>query len=162
MFKRRFTEEEVRMLVSRLKEEYEGIVRNQRELTEQVKEENRQLSARLSVLEGQRQDVSSALVHAVAEGERIKQESTEIAENERRELHLLADKCRILCDRLATKYPDEEDCSDFQAFTRSLRMYLGEEEQEEPLFNMEEVLNPSEPLDLEKLCRDLGLMEEDA
>lgn len=161
MFKRRFTEEEVRMLVARLKEEYEAIVRNQREIMEQVKEENRRLSARLSVLEGQREDVSSALVHAVAEGERIKQEGAEIAENERRELHLLADKCRLLCDRLSVKYPDEEDCADFQAFTHSLRAYLGEEE-DEPVFNLEEVTNPSEPLDLEKLCRDLGLMEEEA
>jgi len=159
MFKR-FTDKEVRMLVSRLKEEYEGIVKRQRELTEEVKEENRQLRARLSVLEGQRGEVSSALVHAVAEGERIKQQSEELAESERRELHLLADKCRILCDRLAAKYPDEEDCADFQAFTKSLRVYLGEEEQEEPLFNMDEVTNPSTPLDLEKLCRDLGLMEE--
>lgn len=161
MFKR-FTDKEVRMLVSRLKEEYEGIVKQQRELTEEVKEENRRLRARLSVLEGQRGDVSSALVHAVAEGERIKKEGMELAENERRELRLLADKCRILCDRLAAKYPDEEDCADFQAFTHSLRVYLGEEAEEEPVFDMDEVTNPKSPLDLEKLCRDLGLMEEEA
>ena len=79
-----------------------------------------------------------------------------------KELRLLAEKCRLLCDRLNAKYPDEEDVSDFQAFTHSLLVYLGEEEQDEPEFDMEEVLNPKYPLDLSKLCKELGLMDEDA
>ena len=86
----------------------------------------------------------------------------EQAENDRKELRLLAEKCRLLCDRLTAKYPDEEDVSDFQAFTHSLLVYLGEEEQDEPEFDMEEVLNPKYPLDLSKLCKELGLMEEDS
>lgn len=156
-----FTEKDVRKLVARLKGEYEEVLRRQKETAEEIKEENRRLRARLSVLEGERGDVSSALVRAVAEGERIKREGAEEAENERKELVLLAEKCRILCDRLTKKYPDEEDVADFAAFTQALKEKLGEEEEAESGFNLDDVLYPKEPLDLGKLCRELGLMEEE-
>lgn len=159
----RYSEKDVKALVQRLKEEYEKALLRQRELTEEVKEENRLLRARVSVLESQRGEVSSALMRAVAEGERIKQEGAAQAESERKELLLLAEKCRLLSDRLSLKYPDEEDCADFQVFTDALRAHLGEKtEEEENGFRMEDVLDPKEPLDLEKLCRELGLMEEEA
>ena len=164
MFKR-YSEKEVKALVTRLKEEYEGVVKRQREAQEELKEENRLLRARLSVLEGQRSEVSAALMHAVAEGERIKQESVAVADSERKELLLLAEKCRLLSERLTNKYPDEEDCSDFKTFTDTLRSYLGEkvesEEDEASEFDIDDVLNPKQPLDLGELCKELGLMEED-
>lgn len=157
-----YSEKKVRALVERLREEYEEIVRAQREALESLKEENRVLLSRVSALEGERGEVSSALLHAVKEGERIKEEGLHTAENERKELLLLAEKCRLLSDRLTQKYPDEEDCSDFAAFTEALREKLGEaEEREEVAFNMDDVLFPKEPLDLGSLCRGLGLMEED-
>lgn len=164
MFKR-YKEKDVKALVARLKEEYEGVVRRQREAQEELKEENRLLRARLSVLEGQRSEVSAALMHAVAEGERIKKESSEEAEDEKRELLLLAEKCRLLSERLLLKYPDEEDVGDFKTFTDALRAHLGEEaeeeEEEDTGFRLDDVLNPKEPLDLGNLCKELGLMEED-
>ena len=157
-----YSERKVRTLVERLREEYEEIVRVQREALESMKEENRVLRARASQLEGERGEVSSALVHAVKEGERIKEEGLHTAENERKELLLLAEKCRLLSARLTEKYPDEEDCADFAAFTEALNEKLGqEEESEEVAFNMDDVLFPKEPLDLGDLCRGLGLMEED-
>ena len=39
---------------------------------------------------------------------------------------------------------------------------LQEEAGEEDSLDMEEVLAPKQPLDLAKLCKDLGLMEEEA
>lgn len=157
-----YSEKKVKALVERLRDEYEATVRVQRDALESMKEENRVLRARTSQLEGERGEVSSALVHAVKEGERIKEEGLHIAENERKELLLLAEKCRLLSARLMEKYPDEEDCADFAAFTEALREKLGdEEESEEVAFNMDDVLFPKEPLDLGKLCRGLGLMEED-
>jgi len=160
MFKR-YSEKQVRELVERLREEYGKALKVQTEAKEELREENRMLRARLSVLEGQRGEVSAALMRAVAEGERIKKESSEETESERRELVLLADKCRLLADRLLAKYPDEEDCKDFKLFTDSLRTHLGENDGEDDGFHIEDVLDPKEPLDLEKLCRDLGLMEEE-
>lgn len=162
MFKR-YSEKDVQSLVARLKEEYDGVVKKQREAFEELKEENRHLRARLSALEGQRGEVTAALVRAVAEGERIKRESSLEADGERKELMLLAEKCRLLCDRLCAKYPDEEDVGDFKTFTDALRSHLGlgeTEEEEESGFNMDDVLNPKEPLDLGNLCKELGLMEE--
>ncbi len=155
-----FTEKDVRKLIARLKEEYEAVLLSHRDYVEEIKEENRRLRARVSFLESERESVSGALVHAVAEGERIKSDKAREAENERRELVLLAEKCRLLSDRLTRKYPDEEDVSDFQAFTDALRSQLGAEE-EEPVFDMDAVLSPKEPLDLEQLCKDLDLMEDD-
>ena len=163
MFKR-YKEKDVKALVVRLKEEYEGIVKRQREIQEELKEENRQLRARLSVLEGERSAVSAALLRAEKEGERIKQESAATADSEKKELALLAEKCRLLSEQLVKKYPDEEDVADFKTFTDALRHHLGEaepEEEEATEFNLDDVLNPKGPLDLGDLCRQLGLMEED-
>lgn len=156
-----YTEKDVKTLVTRLREEYEGVVRKQRIASEEIKEENRKLRARLSVLEGERENVSSALLRAEAEGERIRKESSLEAENGRKELCLLSEKCRLLLDRLLAKYPDEEDVKDFRAFYDELKRRIGEEE-EEPAFDMDAVLAPKEPLDLGKLCKDLGLMEDDS
>ncbi len=152
----------VKALVARLKEEYSEIVRKQKEATDYLKEENALLKARLSVLESERGNVSSALMHATQEGERMKDEILKTCENERKELRLLADKCRLLSERLTQKYPDEEDVSDFSAYCEALRAQLGEQDgQEENGFNIDDVLAPKRPLDLGKLCKELGLMEED-
>ena len=157
---RRYSAKEVRALVARLKEEYDAVLKRQRDITEEIRQDNRRLRARLSVLEGQKGEVSEALMRAVAEGERIKKEGSDQAESDRRELRLLADKCRLLLSRLSQKYPDEQDVKDFEAFTHTLLVYLGEEEEEEPAFDMDEVLNPKYPLDLGKLCKELGLMDD--
>ena len=156
---RRYSAKEVRALVARLKEEYDAVLKRQREVTEEIRADNRRLRARLSVLEGQKGEVTEALMRAVAEGERIKKEGSEQAESDRRELRLLADKCRLFLDKLSAKYPDEEDVKDFEAFTHTLLVYLGEED-EEPVFDMDEVLNPKYPLDLGKLCKELDLMDD--
>ena len=156
-----YSENDVRKLVSRLKEEYDAVLVRRAQASARLKEENRTLRARVSVLESERGDVSSALVHAVSEGERIRREGRTEVENDRKQLLLLAEKCRLLSERLLKKYPDEDDCAEFAAFTQALRQNLGLEA-EESEFDMEEVLAPKYPLDLEKLCRDMGVMEEES
>lgn len=161
MMFRFYSENDVRKLVSRLKEEYDAVLARRAQASARLKEENRVLRARVSVLESERGDVSSALVHAVSEGERIRREGRTEVENDRKQLLLLAEKCRLLSERLLKKYPDEDDCAEFAAFTQALRQNLGLEA-EESEFDMEEVLAPKYPLDLEKLCRDMGVMEEES
>ena len=160
---KKYKQKDVEALVLRLKDDYEAVVKRQREAVEELKEENRYLQARLSVLESQRGEISVALIRAVAEGERIKKECASQSDNERKELLLLAEKCRLLSERLTTTYPDKEDVQEFATFTSLLRERLGENQtdEEEEGFNMDDVLNPKEPLDLGNLCRELGLMEED-
>lgn len=155
-----YTEKDVKRLVNRLREEYDDVLATQKNTTEELKEQNRVLRARVLELENERGCVSEAIVKAVAEGDRIKHESEAAAENERRELVLLAEKCRLLSDRLLKKYPDGEDIAAFASFVDELQTSLGEEA-EESGFNMDDVLAPKEPLDLGKLCKELGLMEDE-
>ncbi len=157
---RLFNEKDVKKLVLRLKEEYEDVLARQRVAAEELKAENRRLRARVLELEAERGSVGEALVSAQKEGARIRAESAAEAENERKELALLSEKCRLMLDRLQKKYPDEEDVAAFQAFQEELNARLGGES-EEYVFDMDEVISPKQPLDLEKLCRELGLMEDD-
>ena len=154
-----YTKRDVQMLVRRLRDEYDAALKEQKAASEELKAENRALSARVSELEGERGSVSEALVHAVKEGERIKEEGSRAAENGQKEFALLAEKCRLFLAKLMQKYPDEEDTQAFAAFVESLSGALGEEEEESEL-DMDEVLAPKQPLDLGKLCKDLGLMED--
>lgn len=154
-----YTKRDVQMLVRRLRDEYDAALKEQKAASEELKAENRALSARVSELEGERGSVSEALVHAVKEGERIKEEGSRAAENGQKEFALLAEKCRLFLAKLMQKYPDEEDTQAFAAFVESLSDALGEEEEESGL-DMDEVLAPKQPLDLGKLCKDLGLMED--
>ena len=154
-----YTKRDVQMLVRRLRDEYDAALKEQKAASEELKAENRALSARVSELGGERGSVSEALVHAVKEGERIKEEGSRAAENGQKEFALLAEKCRLFLAKLMQKYPDEEDTQAFAAFVESLSGALGEEEEESGL-DMDEVLAPKQPLDLGKLCKDLGLMED--
>ena len=157
-----YTNKDVQKLVRRLREEYDAIVERQRETVEELKQQNRFLLARVSELETERGSVSDAIVHAVAEGERIKRESAKETENERKELSLLAGKCRAISQQTGES-PDPEDAKAYAEFLQKLHGALGEEQEEEQeeAFNMDEVLSPKEPLNLQQLCMDLGLMEED-
>ena len=97
----------------------------------------------------------------VAERERgiVREEGERTLENDRRELALLKQKCRLMLQNLQEKYPDEEDTRSFAAFMAE----LGEraEEEEDTGFNLEDVTAPKGPLDLKQLCLDLGLTEDD-
>lgn len=159
-----YSNKDVQKLVRRLREEYDTALKRQKEVVEELKEQNRNLLARVSELEGERDSVSDAIVHAVAEGERIKRERTMEIENERKELVLLAEKCRLVSEKMSVDCGDEES---YGAFLSKLHESLdsaavSEEESEEEStgFNMEDVLAPKEPLNLKKLCMELGLMED--
>ncbi len=156
-----YTKKEVSRLVRRLRDEYDEALRQQKSAAEELKENNRQLAARVLEMESERGNVSAALIRAVEEGERIKRESAASADGERAELALLAEKCRLLLKTLTAKYPDSEDVREFSAFVEDLRARFGDTREEDGVLDMEEVLAPKQPLDLGKLCKDLGLMEED-
>lgn len=155
-----YSERDVKRLVQRLREEYDGVLARQREAAEGIKQENRVLRARVLELEEERSGVAAALIAASQEGERLKEAGAREIEGQKRELELLAEKCRTFLDRLQKKYPDEEDTAEFAAFCDELFARLGLEEPQSG-FNMDDVISPKGPLDLKQLCRDLGLIEED-
>lgn len=154
-----YSKRDVEKLVRRLREEYAAVLREQQESAEAIKEENRTLAARVSELEAERGNVAEALIGATKEGERLREEQSREAENANKELTLLISKCRILSQTLLAKYPDADDVQAFSSFVETLRGAAGEEDEEDTL-DMEEVLAPKQPLDLGKLCKDLGLMED--
>ena len=157
---KRYKESDVKTLVRRLREEYDGVVRSQREAAEEVMAENRTLRAKIVQLEGERENVTSALLNAEKAGEAIKRESAKEAENGNKELLLLAEQCRLLLARISQKYSDEAEVKDFSAFCTALLDKVGMcEEEEASGFNIDDVLAPKKPLDLGKLCKDLGLMD---
>ena len=155
---RKYSERDVKALVHRLKEEYDAIVRTGREACDELKEENQRLLARIAVLEKEREGVKDALVSAEKAGQQIKENVAAETENKSRELALLAEQCRVLLARLNEKYPDAAEVKDFDAFCDALYEKLHLTRESESGFNMDDVLAPKQPLDLEKLCRELGLM----
>ena len=152
-----YSKKDVEKLVDRLREEYEEALRTQRQAAEELKEENRNLAARVSQLEAERATVADALIDAVKAGERIRRESEDAAANGGKELSLLIAKCRLLSGNLMAKYPDAEDVKAFSDFVEALQ---SEASEEEDVLDMDEVLAPKYPLDLGKLCKELGLMED--
>lgn len=154
-----YSKRDVEKLVHRLREEYAAVLREQQETAEAIKNENRVLAARVSELEAERGNVAEALIGATKEGERLREERSREAENANKELMLLISKCRILSQMLLSKYPDADDVQAFSAFVETLRGAADEEDEEDTL-DMDEVLAPKQPLDLGKLCKDLGLMED--
>lgn len=152
-----YSKKDVEKLVDRLREEYEEALRTQRQAAEELKEENRNLAARVSQLEAERATVADALIDAVKAGERIRKESEDAAANGGKEFSLLIAKCRLLSGNLMAKYPDAEDVKAFSDFVEALQ---SEASEEEDVLDMDEVLAPKYPLDLGKLCKELGLMED--
>lgn len=151
----------VKKLIETIERENAAALDEKQREMERVKEENRELKARLLKLEEERGSVAEALVLAAKAREKFSVEQKSERENEERELRLLAEKCRLLSKSLQEKYPDREDVVQFANYTEQLKRGLGEEEDEDTGFNMDDVIAPKEPLDLGKLCRELGLMEDD-
>ena len=116
-----YSKKDVEKLVDRLREEYEEALRTQRQAAEELKEENRNLAARVSQLEAERATVADALIDAVKAGERIRKESEDAAANGGKELSLLIAKCRLLSGNLLAKYPDAEDVKAFSDFVEALQ-----------------------------------------
>ncbi len=155
-----YTEKDVKRLAARLKEEYGAALDKRKEAEEALKEENRTLKARILELENERSGAFAAFQAAEREKENARKAGEAELENDRRELALLKEKCRLTLIRMEQKYPDEEDTRMLQAFLAELGGEAPEEE-EESGFSLEEVTSPKQPLDLKKLCLDLGLTEDD-
>ena len=119
---------------------------------------------------------------AESKGEEIKQLYRMTAETEWRTLKLFADKWKKLAAQMQGLIPARE-AKRYAEFSENLSALLGRdpgftppeageefdpkavigryvEGEEESGFNLDEVLNPKGELDLEKLCRNLGLMDE--
>ncbi len=171
--RKKFKQEEVEKLIAGIREAYETKIRRLEYRNEGLVSENRTLRASLAEMKSRESKVGKALVAAETKGEEIK---------------LFADKWKRLAAQMAGVIP-KDDAEKYTKFADDLAALLGKEkgkfraengaspdeepfdpkavigkyiesEEEDTGFNLDDVLNPKGELDLEKLCRDLGLMDD--
>ena len=186
--RRKFKQEEVEKLIAGIREAYETKIRRLEYRNEGLVSENRNLRASLAEMKSRESKVGKALVAAETKGEEIKEFYRMSAETEWKTLQLFADKWKKLAAQMAGVIP-KDDAEKYTKFADDLAALLGKEkgkfraengaspdeepfdpkavigkyiesEEEDTGFNLDDVLNPKGELDLEKLCRDLGLMDD--
>lgn len=186
--RKKFKQEEVEKLIAGIREAYETKIRRLEYRNEGLVSENRTLRASLAEMKGRESKVGKALVAAETKGEEIKEFYRMSAETEWKTLQLFADKWKKLAAQMADVIP-KDDAEKYTKFADDLAALLGKErgkfrtedeaapgeepfdpkavigkyiesEDENTGFNLDDVLNPKGELDLEKLCRDLGLMDD--
>ena len=188
---KKFTQQETEKLIAGIREAYESKIRQLNYRLDGLVSENRSLRASLAEYKSREGRVGRAIVAAEEKGEEIRELYRMSAETELRTLRLFADKWKKLAAQMAEVFPKGEAekyagfADDLAALLGKERFALPEEEEappapaaegkfdpkaviekyvegeEETGFNLDDVLNPKGKLDLEKLCRSLGLMEEE-
>lgn len=184
--RKKFKQEEVEKLIAGIRDAYETKIRRLEYRNEGLVSENRNLRASLAEYKNRESKVGKALVAAESKGEEIKEFYRMSAETEWKTLQLFAEKWKKLAAQMAGVIP-RDDAEKYSKFADDLASLLGKERgaepdaasepaeepfdpkavigkyiesEEETGFNLDDVLNPKGELDLEKLCRGLGLMDE--
>ncbi len=182
---KKLTQKETEKLIGGIREAYEAKIRQLNYRIENLNVENRNLRASLSELKGRENRVGKAIVDAEEKGEEIVRLYRMTAEAELKTLRLFAEKWKKLAESMLGVFPKEE-AARYAGFADDLAALLGREEghfppptdggeekfdpkaiigkymedEEETGFDLDEVLNPKGELDLAKLCRGLGLMDD--
>lgn len=181
---KKLSQKETEKLIGGIREAYEAKIRQLNYRIENLNVENRNLRASLSELKGRENRVGKAIVDAEEKGEEIVRLYRMTAETELKTLRLFAEKWKKLAESMLGVFPKEE-AQRYAGFADDLAALLGKEEghflreeesdgqfdpkaiigkymedEEETGFNLDDVLNPKGELDLAKLCRGLGLMDD--
>ena len=182
---KKFTQKETEQLIAGIREAYEIKIRQLNYRLDGLTAENRSLRASLAEYRQREGKVGRAIVAAESKGEEIRELYRMSAETEWRTLRLFSEKWKKLAEQMRGVIPADE-AKKYIELSENLAALLGkdpnafaatetrEEEsfdpravigkyvegEEESGFNLDEVLNPKGELDLEKLCRNLGLMDE--
>ena len=187
---KKFTQQEMEKLIAGIREAYETKIRRLNSRLDGLIGENRTLRASLEEYKSREGRVGRAIVAAEEKGEEIEALCRMSAETEIRTLRLFADKWKKLAAQMAGVLPKGEAekyagyADDLAALLGKDRFSLPAEGQGAPSaapaekfdpkaviekyvegedetgFDLDEVLNPKGKLDLEKLCRSLGLMDD--
>ena len=181
---KKFTQKQTEQLIAGIREAYEIKIRQLNYTIEGLTAENRSLRASIAEYRERENKVGRAIVAAESKGDEIRELYRMSAETEWRTLRLFADKWKKLAEQMQGAIPAEE-AKKYIELSENLSALLGKapgafaqakgqeekfdpravigkyvEGEEESGFNMDDVLNPKGELDLEKLCRNLGLMED--
>ncbi len=184
---KKITQQEAEKLIAGIREAYEIKIRQLNYRLEGLTAENRSLRASLAELKSKEGKVGKAIVAAEEKGEEIVRLYRMSAETELNTLRLFAEKWKRLAGQMAGAIPASE-AKKYADFAENLSALLGKERgrfgvsdanaaeqesfdpkaviekyvegEEETGFNLDDVINPKGELDLEKLCRNLGLMDD--
>lgn len=149
-----YSKKEVKQIVRQLMEEYRQRISSQQTRLNELIEKNRELSARLSYYENKESEISDAILTSVEAGKKIEERSAAYVKNQLNGLKILSDRCRALAADLKEKYPDQKDIDDFSEFFSRMDELLEEDND----FSYE--FNKGPELDLEALCKELGIEED--
>lgn len=184
---KKLSQQETEKLIGGIREAYEAKIRQLNYRIESLNTENRNLRASLAEYKNKESKVGKAIVHAEEKGEEIVRLYRMTAETELKTLKLFSEKWKKLAEEMLGVFPQGE-AEKYMAFADELAALLGKEEghflpweekqaqkeefdpkaiigrymedEEETGFNLDDVLNPKGELDLAKLCRGLGLMDD--
>ncbi len=116
--------------ISALSEEYDGRLKDLQAALAELKEENRRLSAEISVLRAQKQYISDAMIAASEKREEMQEETEAYFASQRAMALQAAEKAQRLLDDVRASYPDEAVGSRFKAFERRLKALLSPNEED--------------------------------
>ncbi len=149
----------VKKILDKVTSEYENALTAQRRRITDLTAENRELLARVSLLESERGQVATALIDAERTGGEIRASADAYAKTCKDGVYRLAERCHALAEELLKKYPEEGQVKEFTRYLERLDEALqtgGEGE-----LNMDEILYPDKNINLESLCKELGLIDEE-
>jgi len=153
-----FSRKEVKDIIRKVSKDYEAQIVALRTRTNELIEENRQLSARLSELEGSKSDISEALLKSIDAGKKLEEKSLAYVENQMRGIRLIADRSRKLAEDLKAKYPDEDDCAELNDFFNRLDELLTDGG-DGYMFEKDKNSEVTDA-DLENICKELGIEDD--
>lgn len=154
MFFNHYSKKEVREIVRKVSEEYDQQIAAKKERMDELIEKNRELSARISELEGAKQNISDAMIESVKAGKRIEERSSKYIENQLRGLKILCDRCKKLASDMAEKYSADET-EELASFFERIDEILNEDGAG---FDYEQAMGPTK--DLAQLCKELGIEDD--
>lgn len=189
MFKKSYSKKDFEKLAEGMKTAYEQRIRQLEERVDRLNVENKNLRAACAEYQSREKRVGQAIVDAEEKGSEIKELYRLNAECELRTLQMFAEKWsgsprrwRTACPRAKARNTRRSRPSrrpfregKHRLFQRRCRPSAEEDarsipksgsnryvaEESDTGFNLDDVLNPKQELDLEKLCRELGLMDEE-
>ena len=147
---RLYTQRRHEQALGELKAEYDGRLKELQAALAELKEENRSLSAEISLLSAQKQSISDAMIAAGERREEMQAQLAVFIESEKAIAVQAAEKAQALLEDVRAAYPDEAASRRFSDFERRLKTLLsppsqGESEEEEAENSLsEEEFSPRE------------------
>lgn len=118
--------------LSSLSEEYETRLKELQAALTELKEENRRLSAEISLLRAQKQSISDAIIAAGEKREEMQRELDAFSASQKALAVQAAEKAQRLLEDVRAAYPDEETSARFSTFEKRLKSLF--EDGAEPTF----------------------------